>query len=137
MKRVLLTRYPRTRVNPVANIIIKNNLLAVTLILTALPADLKVSRNLVESVGYTIGQYLGAGIERPEVSSCFYQAERWILTAVNVARSHRNPLCVHHTSRIPATSSLPSRPQFSTSSLASAATRYSPSTPSYDNLHLR
>lgn len=80
MKRVLLTRYPRTRVNPVANIIIKNNLLAVTLILTALPADLKVSRNLVESVGYTIGQYLGAGIERPEVSSCFYQASREVDT---------------------------------------------------------
>lgn len=71
----------RTRVNPVANIKIKNNLLAVTLILTALPADLKVSRNLVESVGYTIGQYLGAGIERPELGLTAIHCASTILPA--------------------------------------------------------
>lgn len=71
----------RARVNPVANIKIKNNLLAVTLILTALPTGLKVSRNLVESVGYTIGQYLGAGIERPELGLTAIHCASTILSA--------------------------------------------------------
>lgn len=53
---------------PVANLKIKNNLLTITLILTTLPASVKVSRAVVEQVGYVIGQYLGAGVERPEVS---------------------------------------------------------------------
>ncbi|KAK8846574.1 hypothetical protein IAR55_005660 [Kwoniella newhampshirensis] len=57
----------RARVNPVANIKIKNNLLAITLVLTALPGGISLSRSLVEGVGYTIGQYLGAGNERSEL----------------------------------------------------------------------
>ncbi|XAO25307.1 hypothetical protein I312_104129 [Cryptococcus bacillisporus CA1280] len=71
----------RARVNPVANIKIKNNLLAVTLILAALPTGLKVSRNLVESVGYTIGHYLGAGIERPELGLTAIHCASTILSA--------------------------------------------------------
>ncbi|WWD21891.1 hypothetical protein CI109_106379 [Kwoniella shandongensis] len=57
----------RARVNPVANVKIKNNLLAITLVLTTLPGDFKVSKSVVEGVGYTIGQYLGASSERPEL----------------------------------------------------------------------
>ncbi|WRT65221.1 uncharacterized protein IL334_002164 [Kwoniella shivajii] len=57
----------RARVNPVANVKIKNNLLAITLVLTSLPAGVKVSKTLVEAVGHTMGQYLGAGTERPEL----------------------------------------------------------------------
>lgn len=61
----------RARVTPVANLKIKNNLLTITLVLTSLPGSVKVSRAVVEQVGYVIGQYLGAGVERPEVSSIY------------------------------------------------------------------
>ena len=58
----------RARVNPVASTKIKNNLLAMTLVLTSLPTSVKVSKDTVEQCGYVVGQYLGAGQERPEVS---------------------------------------------------------------------
>lgn len=57
----------RTRVNSVASLKIKNNLLAVTLVLTSLPAGVRVSRDLVEQIAYDIGQNLSAGPERPEL----------------------------------------------------------------------
>nr|ODO00955.1 clathrin-coated vesicle protein [Cryptococcus depauperatus CBS 7855] len=57
----------RTRVNTVSNTKIKNNLLAITLVLTTLPTSIKISKNLAETAGYTIGQYLGASTERAEV----------------------------------------------------------------------
>ena len=53
---------------PVASLKIKNNLLAITLVLTSLPGSVKISKPVVEQVGYVIGQYLGAGVERLEVS---------------------------------------------------------------------
>jgi hypothetical protein len=59
-------------VTSVANLKIKNNLLSITLILTSLPSSVKISKAVVEQVGYVIGQYLGAGIERPEVSLLWY-----------------------------------------------------------------
>ncbi|WWC87367.1 uncharacterized protein L201_002256 [Kwoniella dendrophila CBS 6074] len=71
----------RARVNPIANVKIKNNLLAITLILTTLPAGLKLSKNLVESIGYTIGQYLGAGTERPELGLTAIHCASTLLTA--------------------------------------------------------
>ncbi|KAL7423379.1 hypothetical protein Q5752_002682 [Cryptotrichosporon argae] len=55
------------RVNPIANVKIKNNLLALVLVLTALPANTRVSRPVVEQIAYTVGTYLGAGAERPEL----------------------------------------------------------------------
>lgn len=58
----------RTRVNPVASLKIKNNLLALTLVLTSLPGSITVSKAAVEQVAYVIGQYLGAASDRPEVS---------------------------------------------------------------------
>ena len=58
----------RSRVNPVANLKIKNNLLAIVLILTSLPRNVKVSRALVEQIAFDIGRLLDAGSERPEVS---------------------------------------------------------------------
>lgn len=61
---------------PVANLKIKNNLLSITLILTSLPGSVKISKAVVEQVGYVIGQYLGAGVERPEVS-LFWYARIW------------------------------------------------------------
>ena len=57
----------RTRVNPVANIKIKNNLLAITLVLTSLPSSVTVSKIVVEEICYAIGQNLSAGVERPEL----------------------------------------------------------------------
>lgn len=57
----------RTRVNPVANVKIKNNLLAITLIFTSLPPSIKVSKILIEEICYAIGQNLSAGIDRPEL----------------------------------------------------------------------
>lgn len=54
--------------NPVANLKIKNNLLAITLVLTSLPGGIKVSKAVIEQVAYVVGQYLGAAAERPEVS---------------------------------------------------------------------
>lgn len=59
----------RARVNPVANVKIRSNLLAITLIITTLPARVKVSKAVVEQICYVIGQYLGVGTERPEVSA--------------------------------------------------------------------
>ena len=50
-----------------ANIKIKNNLLAITLIFTSLPPSVKVSKVLVEEICYSIGQNLSAGIDRPEL----------------------------------------------------------------------
>jgi hypothetical protein len=55
-------------VNPVASLKIKNNLLALTLVLTSLPGSITVSKAVVEQVAYVIGQYLGATSDRPEVS---------------------------------------------------------------------
>ena len=52
-----------------ANIKIKNNLLAITLVLTALPGSVRVSKDVVEQACFVIGQFFGAGAERPEVSS--------------------------------------------------------------------
>lgn len=54
--------------NPVANIKIKNNLLAITLVLTSLPGNVRVSKALIEQIGFSIGQYFAAAAERPEVS---------------------------------------------------------------------
>ena len=61
----------RARVNPVANVKIKNNLLAITLVLTVLPLSVRVSKEAVEEVCFVLGQYFGAGIERAEVSQGF------------------------------------------------------------------
>ena len=58
----------RARSGQVANIKIKNNLLAITLVLTTLPPSVRVSKVVIEQIGYTIGQYLGSTAERPEVS---------------------------------------------------------------------
>jgi len=58
-------------VNPAANIKIKNNLLAITLVLTALPASVRVSKEVVEHFCLVLGQYFGAGTERPEVGHPF------------------------------------------------------------------
>ncbi|WWD08143.1 hypothetical protein V865_006254 [Kwoniella europaea PYCC6329] len=71
----------RTRVNTASNIKIKNNLLATTLVLTTLPSGIKVSKNLIESVAYTIGQYLGAGTERPELGLTAIHCSSTLLTA--------------------------------------------------------
>ncbi|OCF33994.1 clathrin-coated vesicle protein [Kwoniella heveanensis BCC8398] len=71
----------RARVNPVANVKIKNNLLALTLVLTALPSGTKVSRTLLESVGYTIGQYFGAASERPELGLTAIHCASTLLSA--------------------------------------------------------
>ena len=57
----------RTRVNPVANTKIKNNLLALTLVLTSLPASLPISKVVVEQICYTVSQYLDAARDRPEL----------------------------------------------------------------------
>jgi hypothetical protein len=56
-------------VTPIASLKIKNNLLAMTLVLTSLPGSVKISAPVIEQVGYVIGQYLGAGVERPEVNT--------------------------------------------------------------------
>jgi hypothetical protein len=42
-------------------------MLAITLVLTSLPGSVMVSKAVIEQVGYVVGQYLGVGIERPEV----------------------------------------------------------------------
>ncbi|ORY24869.1 putative clathrin-coated vesicle protein [Naematelia encephala] len=57
----------RTRVNPVASIKIKNNLLAIVLVLTSLPASVKVSREVIEQICYDTGHNLGSAAERPEL----------------------------------------------------------------------
>jgi HEAT repeat protein len=57
----------RSRVNPVANIKIKNNLLALVLVLTALPLSVKVSKPVVEQIASDIGRYLSVGNDRPEL----------------------------------------------------------------------
>lgn len=57
----------RTRVNTVANVKIKNNLLAITLIFTSLPPSLKVSKVVIEEICYAIGQNFGAASDRPEL----------------------------------------------------------------------
>jgi hypothetical protein len=51
----------------VANVKIKNNLLAITLVLTSLPPSLKVSKVVVEEICYAIGQNLSTSNERPEL----------------------------------------------------------------------
>jgi hypothetical protein len=51
----------------VPNTKIKNNLLALTLVLTGLPVDVRISKTVVESISFSIGQYLNPG-ERTEVS---------------------------------------------------------------------
>lgn len=56
----------RTRVNPVASVKIKNNLLAVTLLLTTLSPSTQISKPLIEQVGYTLTQYLNSA-DRPEL----------------------------------------------------------------------
>lgn len=66
--RVLKADNYRARVNPVASLKIKNNLLALTLVFTSLPGSIQVSKAVVEQVAYVIGQYLGAAADRPEVS---------------------------------------------------------------------
>ncbi|WVR04261.1 hypothetical protein IAU60_001261 [Kwoniella sp. DSM 27419] len=71
----------RARVNPVANVKIKNNLLALTLVLTTLPAGIKVSRTLLESVGYTMGQYFGSATDRPELGLTAVHCASTILSA--------------------------------------------------------
>lgn len=57
----------RTRVNTVANIKIKNNLLALTLVFTSLPPSIKVSKVVIEEICYAIGQNLSAASDRPEL----------------------------------------------------------------------
>lgn len=57
----------RARVNSVANVKIKNNLLALTLVLTALPPSVRVSKEVVERISFVLGQFFAAGTERPEV----------------------------------------------------------------------
>jgi len=54
-------------VNAVANVKIKNNLLAITLVFTSLPPSIRVSKVLIEEISYAIGQNLGAGSDRPEL----------------------------------------------------------------------
>ena len=56
----------RTRVTPMASIKIKNNLLAITLVLTALPPAIKISKVLVEELCYSISQNFNAS-DRPEL----------------------------------------------------------------------
>ncbi|KAL1408350.1 hypothetical protein Q8F55_005159 [Vanrija albida] len=57
----------RTRVNPAASIKIKNNLLALTLILTTLPPSVRVSKVVIEQIAIDLGRYMGAAAERPEL----------------------------------------------------------------------
>ncbi|KAK4685134.1 HEAT repeat-containing protein 5, partial [Tremellales sp. Uapishka_1] len=57
----------RARQGQVADCKIKNNLLAITLILTSLPSSVRVSQILIESISYVMGQYLGQGSERLEL----------------------------------------------------------------------
>ncbi|EIW68556.1 hypothetical protein TREMEDRAFT_74089 [Tremella mesenterica DSM 1558] len=71
----------RTRVNPVANTKIKNNLLAMTLVLTSLPTNVKLSRDVLEQVGYVMGQYLGVGADRPELGLTAVHCTSTLLTA--------------------------------------------------------
>ena len=73
--------YYRTRVNTVANIKIKNNLLALTLILTSLPPSLTVSKVVIEQICYTIGQYLDASTERPELGFTALHCTSTLLSA--------------------------------------------------------
>ena len=80
--------------NPVANIKIKNNLLAMTLILTSLPPSLTVSRVVVESICYTIGQYLGASTERPELGLTAVHCTTTLLTASLRAPSGSQPSAI-------------------------------------------
>ncbi|ODN88477.1 clathrin-coated vesicle protein [Cryptococcus wingfieldii CBS 7118] len=71
----------RSRVNPVANLKIKNNLLAITLILTALPSLIKVSKNLVEATASAVGKNLGAAVERPELGLTAIHCASTLLSA--------------------------------------------------------
>ena len=71
----------RTRVNSVANVKIKNNLLALTLVLTSLPPSLTVSKVVIEQICYTIGQYLGASTERPELGLTALHCTSTLLSA--------------------------------------------------------
>ena len=57
---------PRGRAGLVAATKVKNNLLAITLLFTALPADVPVSRAVIERTCNIIGQKLS---EEDEVSS--------------------------------------------------------------------
>lgn len=57
----------RTRVNPVASVKIKNNLLALVLVLSTLPLGVEVSKPVVEQICSDIGRYMGAAKERPEL----------------------------------------------------------------------
>ncbi|WVQ76597.1 hypothetical protein IAR50_006269 [Cryptococcus sp. DSM 104548] len=71
----------RSRVNPVSSLKIKNNLLAISLILTALPSSIKVSKNIVEATASAIGNHLGAAIERPELGLTAIHCASTILSA--------------------------------------------------------
>jgi hypothetical protein len=59
----------RSRVNPVANIKIKNNMLALVLILTALPLGVPVSKPVIEQAVSDIARYMtpASMAERPEL----------------------------------------------------------------------
>lgn len=69
----------RARVTPIASLKIKNNLLTITLVLTSLPGSVRISKAVIEQVGYVTGQYLGAGVERPEVSGCLLNVEQKLI----------------------------------------------------------
>lgn len=53
--------------NAIANVKIKNNLLAITLVFTSLPPSVKVSKVVIEEICYAIGQNLSAASDRPEL----------------------------------------------------------------------
>lgn len=59
----------RTRVNPVANIKIKNNMLALVLILTSLPLGVPVSKPVIEQAVADMARYMSPAsmAERPEL----------------------------------------------------------------------
>lgn len=63
--------------NSVANVKIKNNLLAMVLIATSIPLSVQVSKLVIEQMCSDIGRYMGAGDERPELG----------LTAIHCATS--------------------------------------------------
>jgi hypothetical protein len=78
----------RTRVNPVANVKIKNNLLAITLVFTSLPPSVTVSKIVIEEICYAIGQNLSAAVDRPELGlTAIHCATTLLQASLRVASS--------------------------------------------------
>lgn len=94
--------------NPVASLKIKNNLLALTLVLTSLPGSIQVSKAVIEQVAYVIGQYLGASSDRPEVSYCVSSGVRQVVVRrlIHIGRVDCGTLHLHSSPGFPTPATL-------------------------------